>query len=160
MAMGAADSTTASTLKRLTSERLIAFGHLLEGSQQLLVLLEADLKASSSMSMSEVEVLMRHANAPQHQARPSDLADQCVMTSGGTTRLLDRLESQGLIQREPHPTDRRGSVVSLTDDGADRLAALLPSHFDSLDRLFWSVLSDEEIRVLGGIMRKVRDANR
>ncbi len=157
---GDENAATAGTLDRLRSQPLVAFGHLLEGSQRLLALLETDLKASAAMSMSELEVLMRLANAPQNQARPSDLADQCVMTSGGTTRMLDRLESQGLIQREPHPTDRRGCVVSLTDAGAEHLVSVLPGHFDSLERLFWSVLSDEEIRALSDIMRKVRDANR
>lgn len=157
---GDESASTAETFEGLRSPRLVAFGHLLEGSQRLLALLEADLKASAAMSTSELEVLLRLANSPHHRARPSELAHQCVMTSGGTTRLLDRLESQGVIQREPHPTDRRGCVVRLTDVGAERLAAVLPGHFSSLERHFWSVLSDEEIQALSDIMRKVRDANR
>lgn len=86
-------SAAISWRRQRRSQPLVASGHLLEGSQRLLVLLETDLKASAAMSMSELEVLMPLANAPQNESRPSHLADQCVMTSGGTTRRLDRLES-------------------------------------------------------------------
>lgn len=151
---------TAAILTSLASERLVAFGHLLEGSQRLLALLETELRAAAAMSMSELEVLIRLANSDDRQTRPSELAEQCVMTSGGTTRLLDRLEAQQLIERLPHPSDRRGCLVRLTDAGADLLASLLPSHFASLERRFWSVLSDDEISALSNTMRKIRDANR
>lgn len=59
---------------------------------------------------------LRRAGAP-HQLTPSDLARHQMMTSGGMTAAVDRLERKGLVTRRPNPNDRRGSLVRLTDDG-------------------------------------------
>jgi len=146
-------------LRQLSSEGVIAFGHLLEGSQRLLTEVEADLKDSSDITVSEAEVLIRLANSPNNQLRPKELAEQCVMSTSGCTRLLDRLERQNLVRRKPHGTDRRGLVVELTDNGRDLPTSVLPDHLDSLDARLWSVLTKAELKQLSTIMRKIRDAN-
>ena len=80
-------------LQQLASERVQAFGLLLEGYQRLAARIEADLKADTGLSLSELEVLIHLANEPDGQLRPRDLADKCVMTTSGCTRLLDRLDA-------------------------------------------------------------------
>lgn len=59
---------------------------------------------------------LRRAGAP-HQLTPSDLARRQMMTSGGMSAAIDRLERKGLVTRSPNPNDRRGSLVGLTDEG-------------------------------------------
>lgn len=50
---------------------------------------------------------------------PSQLAEYVVRTTGGMTKIVDRLERRGLVQRVPHPEDRRGVLVGLTPDGVE-----------------------------------------
>jgi len=59
---------------------------------------------------------LRRAGAP-HELTPTELARHRMMTSGGMTAALDRLERKGLVVRVPNPGDRRGSLVRLTDAG-------------------------------------------
>jgi DNA-binding MarR family transcriptional regulator len=152
-------SSGSNPIDDLSSDGVLAFGHLLEGYQRLSTVVEAELKATTGMTVSEIEVLIRLANEPGNQLRPSDLAEMCVMSTSGCTRLLDRLERQQLVERQPHESDRRGLVVELTQRGRRLLESVLPAHFASLDTHLWSVLSDRELQQLSAIMRKIRDAN-
>jgi len=135
-----------------------AFGLLLEGYQRLVAAVEADLKADAGMTLTELEVLIHLANESDGQLRPRDLAEKCVMSTSGCTRLLDRLEQQQLIARSPHVDDRRGLVVALTSRGRRWLESVLPQHFASLETHLWSVLTERELRSLSTLMRKIRDA--
>jgi DNA-binding MarR family transcriptional regulator len=56
---------------------------------------------------------------PPHEANPGELASLTLLTSGGTTSLLTRMEEKGLITRRSHPCDARGVIVKLTEAGAD-----------------------------------------
>ena len=146
-------------LDQLSSEGVVAFGHLLEGSQRLLTQVESDLKDTGNITVAEAEVLIRLANSPGNQLRPKELAEQCVMSTSGCTRLLDRLEKQKLVRRKPHESDRRGLVVELTANGRRTLERILPAHLASLENRLWSVLTKAELKQLSSIMRKIRDAN-
>lgn len=158
MSAGQADRNEA--LQGLSDERVQAFGLLLEGYQRMATAVEADLKVDADMTLSELEVLIRLANNPDRPLRPGDLADQCVMSTSGCTRLLDRLEQQRLIERHPHDSDRRGLVIELTNRGVRWLESVLPGHFDSIERHLWSVINDRELQQLGATMRKIRNAHR
>ena len=81
------------------------------------------------------------------------------MSTGGCTRLLDRLEQQQLIARRPHVDDRRGLIVELTSRGRTWLESVLPEHFASLETHLWSALTERELRNLATLMRKIRDAS-
>ncbi len=143
----------------LSHDSVRAFGFLLEGAQRLFAAIEADLKADSGMTLSELEVLIHLGQEPDGGLRPRDLADRCVMSTSGCTRLLDRLEEQRLVERQAHDGDRRGLVVVLTVRGRRWLESVLPDHFASLRAHFWSSLSDRELQQLGELMAKVRDSN-
>jgi DNA-binding MarR family transcriptional regulator len=59
---------------------------------------------------------LRRAGAP-YQLTPTELARHRMVSSGGTTAAIDRLERRGLVQRTPNPADRRGFLIGLTDEG-------------------------------------------
>lgn len=147
------------SLDGLASDGIEGFGHLLEGYQRLVAAVEADLKAETGMTLSELEVLIRLVNEPEHRLRPRDLANSCVMSTSGCTRLLDRLEQQQLIKRHPHGSDRRGLMVEVTKRGTRLLEAVLPDHHASLEKHFCSAVTTTELAQLSVIMRKIRDAN-
>lgn len=76
-----------------------------------------DICAEAATTPAEIRVLAYLVHAPEHTARPSDVARFVVQTSGGLTATLSRLESAGLIERRPDLTDGRGKLVVLSEDG-------------------------------------------
>ena len=76
-----------------------------------------DICAEAATTPAEIRVLAYLVHAPEHTARPSDVARFVVQTSGGLTATLSRLESVGLIVRQPDPSDGRGKLIVLSGDG-------------------------------------------
>jgi DNA-binding MarR family transcriptional regulator len=77
---------------------------------------------------------LRRAGAP-FELTPTDLARHRMMTSGGMTAVIDRVERKGLATRVPNPADRRGSLVRLTDEGRRVVDAAMAIHADVEHRL-------------------------
>jgi DNA-binding MarR family transcriptional regulator len=73
----------------------------------------------------DFDVVLQLVRAPEGALRMSDLAQRTGSSTSGMTRVVDRLEREGLVRREAHPTDRRASVVRLTSEGVARVRALL-----------------------------------
>ncbi len=93
----------------LDDPRLTEMGLLMEVATSLTRLF-GDQIAEHDLVPSEFEVLMRLARSPGGQLRMNDLARQIGLSSSGLTRLADRLEGRGLIERRPCPEDGRGSL--------------------------------------------------
>jgi DNA-binding MarR family transcriptional regulator len=77
-------------------------------------------------------------------ASPSQLAQRTGLTSGSTTAMIDRLEKRGLVERRPHPKDRRATVIVLTKEAARKL----PPLFESLATAMQSLVSSYSVREL------------
>jgi DNA-binding MarR family transcriptional regulator len=96
---------------------------------------------------------LRRSGAP-FELTPTELAHHRMITSGGMTAALDRLERTGMIVRVPNPTDRRGSLVRLTDLGRTVVDASMVIHAETEHRLVAS-LTDREARDLQRLLRKL-----
>ncbi len=96
---------------------------------------------------------LRRAGAP-FAVTPTELANTMMMTSGGMTSALDRLERKGLATREPNPADRRGSLVRLTETGRRVIDAAMEGHAEVEHRLV-SALSDRQRSQLETLLRKL-----
>lgn len=82
------------------------------------------------------------------------LGDKILKSSGNMTLVVDNLVKRGLVSRQRREDDRRRVDVSLTDDGHDLVAAILPAHVDGVVGAF-AVLSPEEMVQLGRLCRRV-----
>jgi DNA-binding MarR family transcriptional regulator len=100
-----------------------------------------------------VLVPLRRAGAP-HELTPTELAKHRMMTSGGMTAALDRLERKGLVARVPNPADRRGSLVRLTETGRALIDEAMTQHVLTEQRLV-SGLDEEERGQLRVLLRKL-----
>lgn len=90
------------------------------------------------------------------KGRVQDLADDLVITVGATSKLVDRLEADGTVRREPNPDDRRSSLVVLTAAGREVLdggAATMDSVL--ADALSAGVLDDAELTGATAVLRRV-----
>ena len=79
--------------------------------------LDAELEAEHGLPLSSYEVLLHLDDADGQRMRMSDLAATVILSRSGLTRLVDRLEREGLIARESCPSDARGSFATLTAAG-------------------------------------------
>jgi DNA-binding MarR family transcriptional regulator len=88
--------------------------------------LEADLLAGCGLSMVEYIVLVNLSEAPGRALRMNELAAGSVLSTSGTTRLVERMARQGLVERRPAETDGRGLMAVLTEAGLRRLEEAYP----------------------------------
>jgi DNA-binding MarR family transcriptional regulator len=102
----------------------------------------------------DVLATLRRAGPP-FRLRASDFTGALMLTSSGTTKRLDRLEQAGLIARSPDPNDRRGTLITLTDAGLERIDAVTEAHLANERRLL-DALSAAEQRQLADLLRKLR----
>lgn len=105
--------------------------------------LEARLMGAHGLTLSDYDVLVQLARAPERKLRNIELAKAVVLTRSGVTRLVDGLEKDGLVMRSSCPSDKRGSFVALTDDGLARLRAAADTHLQGVRELFLERLGRE-----------------
>jgi DNA-binding MarR family transcriptional regulator len=113
-----------------------AFGALLRAYAAVTRQLNAELTADHGLTISDYEVLLRLARAPERRMRRVDLAEQVLLTASGVTRLLDGLERDGLVERGSCDTDRRVVYAVLTDSGLEKLRESSESHLAQIDAFF------------------------
>jgi DNA-binding MarR family transcriptional regulator len=105
--------------------------------------LEARLMGAHALTLSDYDVLVQLARAPEYKLRNIDLAKAVVLTRSGVTRLVDGLERDGLVRRASCPSDKRGTFVALTDAGVVRLREAAATHLDAIRELFLARLGTE-----------------
>jgi DNA-binding MarR family transcriptional regulator len=93
-------------------------------------------------------------SGPPYRMRPTDLMETLMLTSSGTTKRLDRLEQAGMIAREPDPSDRRGTLIVLTDAGRKLIDGVTGPHLANEARLL-AALTPAERDALAGLLRKL-----
>ena len=110
------------------------------------------------LSPVEFEVMMRLARTPGGRLRMTDLAGQTSLSTSGVTRVVDRMDREGLIRREACATDRRSSYAVITEAGLARLEQVLPEHLELIQRWFVDPLAPGQLDDLLGALRTIRDA--
>jgi MarR family 2-MHQ and catechol resistance regulon transcriptional repressor len=110
------------------------------------------------LSAVEFEVLMRLARSPANRLRMTDLAGQTSLSTSGVTRVVDRMDRDGLVRREACASDRRSSYAVITTEGRQRLDEVLPGHLELLQQWFIGQLTPGQLDVLLDAMRSIRDA--
>jgi DNA-binding MarR family transcriptional regulator len=149
-------STTAATrAERLDERELRAWRGLLRMHATLTKALDAELDAAHGLPLSSYEVLLHLNDAEGRRMRMSDLADTVILSRSGLTRLVDRLEREGLIERQSCPSDARGSFASLTPTGRRKLAAARATHLAGVRSMFLDHFTAEEQELLGAAWERV-----
>ena len=139
----------------LTSAELQAWRGFLRAHATVVRALEADLQAEHDLPLASYDVLVQLSEAPDRRLRMTELADRVLLSRSGLTRLADRLEREGLLTREPCPSDARGTLAVLTDAGLDRLRLAWPTHLRGVQQHVLSRLTAPEVDQLGALMSKL-----
>jgi len=101
----------------------------------------------------DILAALRRAGAP-YELNPTGLMRATLLSSGGTTKRLDRLAEAGLVERRPDPSDRRGTLVRLTERGRSAIDAALDVHVANEERLL-AGLTPAERQTLDGLLRRL-----
>jgi DNA-binding MarR family transcriptional regulator len=133
----------------LSRRELAAWSGLLRTHARVLAQLDAELAAAHGLAVPEYEVLLVLSKNGDNLLRMSELADAALLTRSGMTRLVDRLERQGLVRRERCAADGRGTYAVITPEGAERFAEARPTHIAGVRRLFLDPLKKKDQRALG-----------
>jgi DNA-binding MarR family transcriptional regulator len=118
----------ASEQPSLDTDAIALIGRLMRASRLLQLEVERSL-AMFDLTINEFNTLnaLRRSGAP-HKLSPKAVGVSLLFSSGGLTKLLERLENRGLIAREPNPEDGRGVLVSLTDEGRELQEDAMEAH--------------------------------
>ena len=126
---------------------------------RLLAHLEQELAAAGAVPLTWFDVLVALAMTPGRRMRPRDLAEAVLLTRAGLTRVLDRIEADGLVRREACPADGRGSEVVLTDAGLAALRRAQPVRARVLQERFAAHLPPPAAAAVVDALRPVLLAN-
>ena len=110
------------------------------------------------LSPVEFEVLLRLARSPGNRLRMTDLAGQTSLSTSGVTRVVDRMDRDGLVRREACASDRRSSYAVITDAGLRRLDEVLPGHLELVQQWFSGQLTPAQLEQMLDSLRRIRDA--
>ncbi len=127
---------------------------LLETHKQLTRSLEAELEAEHGLTLSALEVLGRLAAADGRSLRLSALASACGLSLSRVSRIMDALETRGLVERRCVPSDARAVDGHLTDAGLELVRQAQGAHFASVQNRFFGQLSDAEIKLLASVFSR------
>lgn len=108
--------------------------------------LENALLTAHDLPLASFDVLQQLAQAPEYRLRMNDLAVGVVLSRSGLTRLVDRLEREGLVARNACPNDARGLFAVLTPTGRKRLAEAAPTYQRCIREHFFDRLGASELR--------------
>jgi DNA-binding MarR family transcriptional regulator len=139
----------------LNEEELAAWRGMLRAHARLTRELDAQLAREHKLPLSSYEVLLFLADAPDGRMRMSDLAESVLLSRSGLTRLVDRLEREGLLKRERCESDARGLFAEITPEGRRIFDAARRTHLDGVRALFLDRFSRDELRMLGGLWQKL-----
>lgn len=131
--------------------------HTLHASLVIKAELEQRLAEETGMILADNEALLNvgHSDEP---LRMSDIANRLVLSPGGATKVIDRLEEMGCVIRVPDPTDRRATLLQITDEGREAVSRNRKIIDEVLAAVWAEHVTDEEAQLIVGVMDRVMQA--
>ena len=145
------------TAERLTERELGVWRAFLRAHSQISRKLEAELVAEHDLPLGSYDVLLQLAESEGRRLRMTELADRVLLSRSGLTRLVDRLERDGLVERVACANDARGTHAVLTEAGLGRLRGAAPTHLRGIAEHVTSRLTTDELDQLQHLMLKLGD---
>ncbi|MFB9835813.1 MarR family winged helix-turn-helix transcriptional regulator [Actinoallomurus acaciae] len=135
----------------LNAEQQRIWRAYLNSHRLLLDAIDAQLRRDSGLPHAYYEILVRLSEEDGRALRMAELADATRMSASRLSHAIARLEERGWVRRENCPTDRRGQIAVLTDDGFAALEAAAPGHVETVRSVIFDTLDDDQVRRLGEI---------
>ena len=151
-------SSTLSRLDHVSEDESVrwmpAFLALLRTHARLKDQLELDVRRISGLSVARYDVLM-HLDMAGGRLRLSDLAEAVVLSPSGLSKLVDRMQESGLVERQPDPDDARSTFATITRHGREVVRKTRQRHHAFLQHIFGDVLDARDLADLTRIMARL-----
>jgi len=141
----------------LSETRMAAWRAFLEAHARATAQLSRELLDERSLPLAWYDVLVQLSEAPDQRLRMQELADRVLLSQSGLTRLVDRMQKDGLVERLRCASDGRGTFATLTPAGLRQLRSAYPTHLRGVRTWFADLLDDEEAAVLTRALQRVAD---
>ncbi len=139
------------------STAVTSFGRLLGAHAALTRELSAQLVARHGLTISELEVLLLLSHAPERAMRRVDLSREVRLSPSGITRMLDRMEATGLVEKGSCKEDARVTYAVLTEAGTEKLQRAWPDHCAAIERLLGERFDERELATLTELLDRVAE---
>lgn len=140
------------------SELRVLFNDLIRFEIEIWNAVDARLKADFDLPLTHYEPMAVIERVPN--CRVYDIAAELGITTGGTSKLVDRIEASGYCRRQPNPDDRRSSILTLTPEG-ERLLTVAGQVFDEeLEHLLGSAVPERTLRQFAATLARLRSAGK
>jgi DNA-binding MarR family transcriptional regulator len=140
----------------LPGEHRAAWYGFLRAHTEIVERLDTELEAAHGLALRSYDVLVQLSQEEAGELRMFELADEVVISRSGLTRLAERLERRGFVERRRGDRDPRMTFVRITPAGLDKLAEATPTHVEGVRRLFLDKLSTREAHVLAAVFARLR----
>ncbi|MBZ9885882.1 MarR family winged helix-turn-helix transcriptional regulator [Mesorhizobium sp. CA10] len=145
------------TKKSPSPEAVTAWARLMRVSRQLVEKTEDALKASGLPPLGWYDVLHELAEAGEGGLRPFELIDRVLLAQYSVSRLLARLEADGLVEKLPVSDDGRGQTVRITPSGRDMRRRIWAVYGASIAQLMGDRLPAQDLKTLASLLGRLRD---
>lgn len=135
------------------------WGLVIEGYHVTAAKLATAIMDGYGLPMASLDILLRLVRSPDGQMPMTKLAREAALSSGGFTKVADRLAKADLIRRVPSETDRRVTYAELTDHGLDVASRARETAAQVLREHVLTPLGQDDSRALAQAMRTLREAN-
>lgn len=152
---GASDAPPTEADPPVEPAKLEAWRAFLTAHARLLDVLERELREREGLPLTWYDVLVQLSEAVDHRLRMQELAERVLLSKSGLTRLIDRMEREGYVERSPCTDDRRGTWATMTSDGLERIRRTAPTHLGGVREHFADVIDDAEAAHLGRALQRV-----
>jgi DNA-binding MarR family transcriptional regulator len=151
----AAEGGTCGVLGQIDDERLQLMGLVVRSHRRLSIVLGRELERACGIPLVWFDVLIHVGGAPEGRLTMSKLSTDIALTTGGVTRLVDRMVDSGLVARQNCPSDRRSVHVVLTPKGQATLQDAIAEHIEGIDRHLMAPLDATDRVALGVALSKL-----
>ncbi len=148
------ESADLRAVRWLSDAEMAAWRTYIETVGDLTAAIEADL-VPTGLTLGDYRVLVHLSEAPDRRLRMCDLADVLQLSPSGLTRRLDGMVRSGWVRREGSERDRRVMLAVITDEGFRRLHEAAPDHVESVRRLIFDVLDDDQVNAMHEIFHAI-----
>jgi DNA-binding MarR family transcriptional regulator len=146
--MASSPSTTSITAgAEIGDEHLAAWRAFLRAHSVMLRRIGRDLDEAGLPPLAWYDVLAALHDAPDTSLRQVEIAEQVLLSNSGLSRLVDRIEARGLVERESCPSDRRAFFVRLTEEGREMLELMWPVYARGIAEDFLPALGENPCEI-------------
>ena len=147
--------TTASDDQKLASWRafLLTYNTIMRQMEQ-------EMQDEQDLPLTWYDILAHLDSAHRGALRMQELAESVLLSRSGLTRLVDRMERAGLVERHPCEEDRRGTYAVITNRGEETLFQAMPGHINSINQHFLQYLDVFDAQALLRVLTKVLEGER